>query len=228
MQITLAGHSFIRRLRDHVMVSGSPTSRENNTRPHDITPGHPSHAAAAVRGLRLDHHFEAVHTVSDNIIFIADIITARHIIIHSRPTVLVVDIGSNDIARFDSVKPREMLNLAHTLHLELIRIAAPLTIINAVLPRDAGIVSTPAVFRENAHIFNQIIAELSTLCHNVIFNKLRGFQHHHINGHDVPRPVTEWSSDGIHCSPSALPTYAQRIRHAILDNCHRIPAGHSH
>jgi hypothetical protein len=175
-----------------------------------------------VQFMQLDRHFRAAHTVADGIIFIEDMIVAGEQILATHPDVLVADIGSNDIARYCNVEPQKMLHLAHVLHETLHSFAVPLIVVNAVLPRTGRLAGTPETFLKNADLFNLYLAEMNSLTPAVVYNKMRGFQYTHTQGQDLPRPVKQWSDDGIHCTSQSMLSYQQRIRHAILDNCFRM------
>ena len=221
MEITFVGHSFIRRLKNHALKSVNCTPRGTPRGRHsDVTPFHPREARAFVRGLQLDNWFSLAYTIAENIVFIRDVISAlTDNDFHS--DVVVIDIGSNDIAQVPTQDPRRMLEMAHTLHELLHHQSMPLIVVNAVLPRTHRIASTSQTFSANAAHFNNFLSEMCTLSPHIIFNKLRGFQHLHIQGRDIPRPVCQWSDDGIHCTQESIQRYQQRIRHAVLDNCHR-------
>jgi lysophospholipase L1-like esterase len=222
MNITLTGHSFTRRLRDHLFSSLHNRSQGRPRRHGDVLHHHKQRAQLLAKKLRLSNHFKAAHTVSDKITFVTDILAAEQDILASQPDVLVIDIGSNDIAAYATVQPREMLSLAHKLHEFISALHVPLIIVNAVLPRTRRIAGSAQTFLQNSKHFNGILAELITTTPNVAYNKLRGFQFQASTSQDCPRPVHDWSDDGIHANQASMTAYQARIRHAVLDNCHII------
>ena len=100
-----------------------------------------------------------------------------------------------------------------------------MVVINAVLPRTNGLHHgcTPEIFLQNANKYNDVI---STVIQNnpsqvtMVYNKQRGIIN---NEHEQPRPVSEWSNDGIHLSNTEFKAkYKNRIRHTIMDNLFKI------
>jgi lysophospholipase L1-like esterase len=224
MDLTLVGHSFVRRLRDNALAAPQqrPRCSTGPQRHGDVLPGQTERAQQLAQALQLDNYFSAVYTVAEGVIFLDDIISFREHILVTQPKVMLVDIGSNDIARYSSFVPRKMLQLAHTLHEYLQSLPVPLTVVNAVLPRTASLAGSPETFRDNSQAYNKYLSEMISLTPAITFSKMRGFQYVHKLGQDLPRPVSEWSEDGIHCSTTSMTAYKQRIRHSILDNCHKI------
>jgi lysophospholipase L1-like esterase len=154
MDVTLLGHSFIRRLRDALLSEPQDTPRGRPRRHGDVLPDHRQRAEHLVQQMRLSNHFSAAYTVSEGIIFIRDVVAAAEVVLSTNPAVLIIDIGSNDIARLHSVQPRKMLKLAHQLHDHLSSWQIPLIVVNAVLPRTHRINGPPEIFRDNSLQFN--------------------------------------------------------------------------
>lgn len=209
MDILLVGHSFIRRYRDY------HARRRRSDHKADITRSQQARARHMASMMRLSHHVDGVYTHSQDIAYIHHVFHAREQILAYRPRALILDIGSNDLAHITTVQPRKMLQLASQVHTYLQNLQIPLMIVNAILPRTAGISTSPTVFSANASHYNKYLSEFCTLSPNIIFNKQRGLQYLEAN---QLQPVSHWSNDGIHLNQSAIKPYENRIRHCLLDN----------
>ena len=115
-----------------------------------------------------------------------------------------------------------MLTLADQLFTFATSLNLPLVILNAVIPRTAKIQTTPTIFMENMMLYNQYLNTFYSTSEHIIYNKQRGFIYYYTpNNKQELRPVSHWSSDGIHCDmPHSQQQYKNRLRHAILDNMH--------
>ena len=166
--------------------------------------------------LNLNNVFEHVYTVADGLIFIADLDRADSSLTWVKPQVVVLDIGSNDIAGVDTFDPCCMLELANSTF-EFADSIRSQVVANAVLPRVSNMTASAEVFRQNSTQYNECLSNLCTTSDHVAFNKLRGFAWlFQAPGHKLPREVGTWSDDGIHCNSANMEHYANRVRHAML------------
>ncbi len=124
---------------------------------------------------------------------------------------LVIDLGSNDLALLKHSCRRVMFSLAKFLFDWAIRSPAKHIILLGVLPRSGRLRGSIDTFRSNRDFYH---AALSTLCSSnerTSFCKLRGFENRdHVN----PKPISDWSRDGIH--PKDMSHYVNRLRMLIM------------
>ena len=223
MDLVIVGHLFIRRLRDNYFP---PRPAHRHPRGQDISFCHTDKAQQYSHKLGLQHHINSVYTSSNSINLISDLHRSLSLIHHIKPDILLLDIGSNDIANVHKVDPNLMLELAHELFQFAVSTQVPLVIINAVLPRTSKISSNPDDFRNNASHFNKSIQVYASDTQNVKYNKMRGFSFYYDqHKNERQKPVDHWSTDGIHCDSQSIHQYRNRIRHAVLDNIHFIKQG---
>ena len=215
MDVILIGHSFVRRFKDHFCRDTRGTGK-------DIS--EPELAESLSQRLSIDHHFKRLYTISQGVIFIRDLYQHVQNIDQfvSNPTVIILDIGSNDLAQLHRSTPDRCLKLAS----ELVDMAETLTlhrliklvIIHSVVPRFSRINSTIDNFYKNFVSFNKYVQHLCSITDSVQYHKLRGFFHRNrTSSHS-----TWWTSDGIHCNARGLDTYKARLRHGLLFNRHSI------
>ena len=211
MDVILVGHSFVRRYRDAKL----PRRRYHSDR--DITAHQPARAASMAESMRLSRHIHGVYTISQNIIYFHHVFLLREPILSLNPRAVIVDIGSNDLARMSTINPRRILQLASDLHNFLLNLELHLVVVNAILPCTAALSCTPATFAANARYYNTYMSEFCDTSPRLVFNKQRGLQYTSTN---QPRPVHTRSHDGIHLSTSgsAFACYESRIRHSLLDH----------
>ena len=110
MDVILVGHSFVRRFRD------AKIRRQRNPTDRDINVHQKSRAASMAASMRLSRHINGVYTISESIIYFHHVLQLRDVILSVSPRAIVVDIGSNDLARITTVNPRRILQLAAELH----------------------------------------------------------------------------------------------------------------
>jgi hypothetical protein len=223
MDAIFVGHSFIRRMRDEVLRVANNT--RTRPRPRDISWTQPHGAQSFARHLRLHDMFHCVYTEANNINLVTDLDSAMSTISHVRPFLLLIDIGSNDVADVMTLDPNAMLRLATAVHDFAVQTAVPCVIINAILPRTGNISCDAAIFRGNAVLYNRFLA---SLCDDrtTHYNKMRGFAYIHQWSRRSSREVSTWSKDGIHCdSPISMRRYINRIRQAVLAHAYRCRVG---
>ena len=220
MQSVLVGHSFIRRLRDTIFTPASKQRRGG--RGQDVHHVQDRRASTCAKRLGVDKNIDYVYTSSNLINFIDDLHTANSTIDQVRPQIVLIDIGSNDVAQLHTVAPNATLSLANRVFEFAQSLNLPLVIINAILPRTSNIHSSAEIFRQNAANYNHALATICSSTDTIRYNKMRGFHYYYDhNDQQQHRPVTHWSTDGIHCDTElSKKQYRNRIRHAILDNIH--------
>ena len=216
--MAFVGDSFVRRLRDDLVTR----SFHAKSKPRDVSQTQPILASALSHTLRLDNEIRGVYTESNHLQFISDLPNAHLLLHHVRPDIVVVNVGSNDLANLAQVNRAAVLQLAVQLHSFAASFDARMVIMCKVLYRTQRLSGTPEIFAENADIFNSIVRNMC--CKNstpiTLFNPLRGFMFEH-NDTDtpIPRPVSSWSHDGIHVDTMASMTrFQERQRLFILDN----------
>ena len=229
MDVFFVGHSYVRRLRDHYLPRPDRHRPYTHVRRHprpdrrDVRPYQSRRAAALCRNINLDMNFNAAYTVGDDIVFVCDLPRSHREVRSVRPAVVVVDIGSNDIARLTAVDHSAMLRLAMDVHSFALSLDVAMVVLNAVLPRTDRLACSPETFLANAKSYNKILLNLAgsggSPC--VVFNQMRGFFGQSSGSGELP--VSSWSSDGIHPNRvDSMRRYRNRIRQCILENLYRI------
>ena len=99
MDVVVLGHSFVRRLRDG-LIPPWPSNRGR-----DIGIASPNRASLLSRKFNISPHVGRVYTFSDGVVRIGDIARAHGFIGQIVPGILLIDIGSNDLARIDALTP---------------------------------------------------------------------------------------------------------------------------
>ena len=215
MDVVVLGHSFIRRLRDGLIPP------KKSKRSHDIPAWNTAAASQLTAAWGMSQHIRHIYTFSDGVTRIRDIDGATHMVERIRPGIVLMDIGSNDLAHVDSVDPSQMLRLATHITDTALTLSTHKVIINAILPRTGNITCTPAVFRENASHLNSFLKNICDPKSRLVFHKPRGFWTQCTDAKERPCEVSEWSSDGIHCDmPDSARRYSARTRRAILTQVH--------
>ena len=207
MNVVIMGHSFVRRLRDDLLPSPSNYA-------DDINSYNPTKAAALSTKLGIQHHFKGVYTISNRIVRIRDLNDCDTTISRVSARVVLIDIGSNDLAHMDRVDPILMLRLATQITDIGAKFRKSVVIINSILPRKSGITCTIETFLNNADLYNNYLKNICDTSDNCIYNKMRGFAY---TCALKRREVSEWSTDGIHCNTiNSKKHYRARIRQSIM------------
>ena len=220
----LIGNSFIRRLRDNYVV---PENGRKKGR--DISESRLHVAQYAAQAADLGHRVTGLYTAANDINLIEHLNKAETTVRNVMPSIVLLHVGSNDLAHVVTVNPMKTLELAtlvvdfaeylhKQLHVECV-------IINSVVPRNSKNMSCSAeVFRANMAHFNAVIENycVSSRKQGLIYNHLRGFFNHKINKRDVPLAPEVWTTDGIHCNPEWMAKYKLRVRFAIMDATTRL------
>ena len=216
--IVIIGHSFVRRMRSDTL--GERSSNLSNC---DILPPHGwqlDRARRLAEAIKVSKHFAHDFTMAEGITFVSHLPHANNYLSSISPRVLIIDIGSNDMARLQTVDRPTAESLAYQTIQFALNSTADRVIINAVIPRTAGL-SCPdgEVFFQNMTMYNDRVREAcDNHVHFLIFNKQQGFTFTNANG-NIPhrRPVSDWSTDGIHCSGQSMATYVSRLHGTVLD-----------
>ena len=175
------GHSFQRRKRYYVF------GHRNN----DVLGV--ERAKAYSEALGVSHHFPETYSYSEGVVFIRDIWPSLHMIRFISPSVLNLDIGSNELALLTTHDPYECCLMLNELMDFITEANVPVTVVNHILKRTANIAGSEAVFEQNAREYNTRLAVFCGITDGispyVVANPQRGFP---------SKPVAEWSNDGIH------------------------------
>ena len=203
MNAVIVGHSFVRRLQ------------------RDTCPGlHGNISCASLggllaRSLQVDKHYYCVYTYCDHINFISDLNTFTSFIRVNNisPDIVVLDIGSNDLAKLKAFNRNACLNLAGEVfdicQTILSSTSTKCVVVKSVLPRTARIQSSPQTFSNNLDLYNHCIKQFCDTEPRINYIKTKGFYQH---------LVTTWSNDGIHCNKTSAQRYKIRLRHSLLYN----------
>ena len=217
MNVVLLGHSFIRRARQHLLPYA-----------FDIDIVAPHLASELAVKLRLERHFPKIFTQCQHLNFIRQLPQTISFIRTITPSVVVLDIGSNDLSQLTCVDPSQCLQLASNLidFADLIiRTINCIVIIHSVLPRSHRLQSSPQIFAANCDTFNKCLKNFAAAHEKICFNKLRGFfGEFNSTAQSFTIDINSWSDDGIHCNRNFMPIYLSRLRHGLLFNKHLISA----
>ena len=167
MDLLFVGHSYVRRLRDHYLqrpdrhrpythVRRHPRPDQRNVRPYQSRG-----TATLCRNINLDVNFNAAYTVGDDIVFVCDLPISHRDVRSVRPAVVMVDIGSNDIASLTAVYHGAMLRLAMDVHSFALSLDVAMVVLNTVLPQTDRLACSPETFLANAKSYNKILLNLA-------------------------------------------------------------------
>ena len=223
----MIGDSFVRRLRDDLTSRCAQSQHERKWGFKDVSQTQPARAALLAHQLRLDNEFVGVYTESNHLQRVADLPQASFLLHHVRPEVVIINVGSNDLAQLEREDRDAVLNLAVGIHAFASGIQhAKLVILSKVLYRTQGMKCSPAVFAKNADMLNTFLRNMCCDAGSpaTVFNPLRGFTFVHDDAETPkPRPVVSWSTDGIHCNTlPSMSRYQERQRLFVLDNLHLV------
>ena len=137
------------------------------------------------------------------------------------PTLLLLNIGSNDLANLCCIDTATCEQLADSAVEFAESIGnTPTVVFYSVIPRSKRISSSPEVFLENMKAFNAKLQDLCAPFTKIHYERMRGF---YSDATNQSRKVDEWSDDGIHLrthdkngKPASMPTYQKRLKHTIL------------
>lgn len=228
-QAVLIGHSFIRRFRDTLITVHHPeTATFRGRKPRrksgrDISESRIYLARQAVNNVPLAHRLSRLHTASDGINLVEELWKADSTVTNVSPAIVLLDIGSNDIAHVVNKNANNMLQLASNVidYANTLRSkhSVAKVIINSVVPRDSdNMTCTAKIFRDNMQLYNNFVKQWCETSDGLQYNHLRGFYTKYVQGLEVPLPVHEWTiQDHIHCNDMYMQKYKQRVRFAIME-----------
>ena len=195
----LVGHSFVRRMRrqsGHLQDINFAMER-NSVEARDLS-----------RSLGWFNCVNFAYTISDGCNVYEDL----PIIFDAQCDILVMNMGSNDLACLSKVDLRSVQRLACRYYEWAINTGARAVLFVGVLKRTGRLNCSPSVFNVNRQIFNRKLKSLCVRNRRVHFQKLRGFEstssQHSLN-------VSSWSQDGIH--PNNMMHYTRRLAFAVMD-----------
>jgi hypothetical protein len=216
MDVAFLGHSFIRRLRDDNI------HHTKGRHGLDIGTHSDINATLFAKCIGVHHHVRRIYTHTNYILFIKDIARCSLLITKIKPGIVLIDIGSNDLASVTKVNPALMLELATQITDSATQLSSSVIIINGILPRTAGMTASAETFQDNADLYNRFLKNICETSTNLVYNKLRGFTHTWIDNIEQKKPVSDWSTDGIHCNTiESMKRYRTRIKQAILSQIGR-------
>ena len=190
----LVGHSYIRRLRQQ---HGPIGCRDRST---DVT-CEPD-ATQFSRNLQMRKVYgHGVKTFTH-----VNLITDLPVRLRPKCDVMILDIGSNDLAQLKSVRPTAMHLLAEYLFDWAMRSTATHVVFLGVLPREGGLRGSVSNFQANRNLYNCAIKQMCEKSTRASFQKIRGFE----GTCEHPVPVSSWSDDLIH--PRDMKRYVKRLR----------------
>ena len=221
MVVVQTGHSLVRRSKCAVL--GEIHDRDNF---RDTTD-----AQAII--LPLKHkvwwRVQKIHTYSKDISFIRDIIGDCDPILNHNPDMVLVDLGSNELANcLDGYDIGKIFVIANLLRQLSALLYPSICVFMQILPRRRYMSCTPENFDHYATIFNNFLGqwhhEALSGCFpdNFRFYRMQGWwtKKDDIPGADIPCPTSDWmKTDGIHVTTDAMAVkHSRNIKKAILDN----------
>ena len=216
MDAVFLGHSFIRRLRDDCIP---PNKGKHGL---DIGTHSEINAAKLAKCIGVQHHVRRIYTHSNYVVSIKDVTRCALLVTKIKPSIVMIDIGSNDLAHITKVNPGLMLELATKITDLATNLSTRVVILNGILPRTAGMSTDTVTFLKNSELYNQFLKNICESSTNLVYNKLRGFTHTWIDNTEQILPVSQWSTDGIHCNTQQSKTrYRTRVKQAILSQIGR-------
>ena len=166
------------------------------------------------------HTVRAIYTSSDRLNFVDDLWKADSTCSTRKPQIVVLNVGSNDLAHIAHPDPASVIALIDKIvtfakHLQS-EYGVSVIVINSVLPRDGNMQCNADTFLTNSNHFNTMLEQWCDSVEGLVFNHMRGFYRHYVDKKEVPLPVSHWTSDGIHCNETYARKFHQRLRFAIL------------
>jgi len=221
MIVVQTGHSFVRRSKCAVLgeVYDKDTFRDTTDDQADT--------------LAWEHkvwwRVQRIHTYSKDISSIRDILPDCDPILANNPDLVLVDIGSNDLAKcFNGYNTSKIFLIANLLRQLAALLHPRICVFMQVLPRRKRMKCTSESFDHYATIFNNFLSqwhnEALTGCFpdNFRFYKMQGWwtKNDEITGAVIPCPTSDWmKGDGIHAHTDAMAgKHSRNIKKAILDN----------
>lgn len=116
---------------------------------------------------------KGVFTKSHSFILVEDLHQAFKYTNSPSPTIVMLNIGSNDLARLHGVNKMAVHDMAQMVFADAEQIKCKSAVINSVLPRVKGMSCMPDVFRENVMVYNKEVKSLCTGSDKVCFNRMK-------------------------------------------------------
>ena len=209
--VALVGHSFVAGLNHHFLC-GKGRARLAN--------GVDSLPAYVTKTLEVDDYFRAIHMLGMRGATIQQLSQFTPQLVTLKPTILIIDLGSNDLSAFHHGHS-DIMKLTSRYYESILKLlkasGASLAYICSCLPRNANIArQTPQQFLQSMHTFNTSMKAYCCTNNKLIFHTHKGF----INDPNrQPLPISTWSRDGIHPNTSyGREHYKKSVRNILLDS----------
>ena len=132
MNVLLIGNSFIRRAQDDLFPNSARVDL------HPAPPGWiAQRARATARALRISDHYRYVFTIANDLNLISQLAHIRPRAIELQPAVVLIQVGSNDLAHLRNYNDQAARQSADTVIQFALGLPVRRVIINAALPRQA-------------------------------------------------------------------------------------------
>lgn len=199
MSCMIVGHSFVRRLRRDY----GPT--RCRSRWHDVLDEEDA--------LTFSSNLKCREVLSCGVYTYSYINLISDLRATFRPTVdlLVIDIGSNDIASARRASQSVMQLLAEYVFQWGMRSYAKHIIFLGVLPRTHRLQCSVDQFNLNRRWYHEALKQLCAGSNRASMHHIRGFENIDNN---IALPVINWSHDGIH--PITMDKYCRRLRMLMM------------
>lgn len=196
---TIVGHSFVRRMRQELLDY-----------PHNSydteTDNHISRQLSVK--LKINNCFSTVKTNSKFKI-ILDLPNTGSFICHD--SLLVINIGSNDLANCEHYSPKFVEKLAEYIHVWGNSTGAKKVLFIGIIPRSKNLNCDQSVFEENRKTYNQTLKSLCRSSDTSDYKTIRGFERYSDRS---LKSTTSWSCDGIH--PTSMKRYARILGYHMM------------
>ena len=139
----------------------------------------------------------------------------RREIMNLRPLVALLQYGGNELAKgWGAWKTAQsVVRFARELRSLGVRVVG----VMSVLPREENMVISKVRYENEAHQFRRCVRGLVLPSENIFVHPHKGFSYYlDDEGIQRPRPMTEWSWDGIHANkPFGRELYARSLKNAM-------------
>ena len=133
---------------------------------------------------------------------------------------VLLHIGGSDLSRLSEFREGK----SKTMAASAVELAAQMSksygvskvVLLSTLPQTRGLSGGPESFLLNMKTFNTQLEVWSRPLDDVMYVQIGGFYNVKVNNEDIPRPVSDWSVDGIHCDERSMPKYLQRVLFTIM------------
>ena len=180
LNISIIGHSFVRRLASNLSKQRLPGMTLDKSMPSI---------------LRLDDHIKTIQTVGKSGLKISDLVCLIDEVGQSKPDAIIIDCGSNDLTLASCNVEQLVENLMSLANYSKIVYEVKLVMFCSVLPRGKCREVTPLQFEERMKSFNSKLQESCANESGTCFFMYRGFWRDPTGN---VLPISAWSSDLIH------------------------------